>query len=202
MVGLMTHYLTYPFTAAKVRKLAIGDRVLVSGRIVTGRDSLHEHLFHGGSVPVDLKSSAIYHCGPVVVRENMKWSVRAAGPTTSMRAERFMPRIIERHKIRLIIGKGGMGANTLAACARHGCAYLYAVGGAAQILAERIERVAGVHFLNEFGSAEAMWMLDVTDFPAIVTMDAHGKSLHQLVAEKSLRFLIRNSIKPKLPARR
>lgn len=185
----MIHDLTYPFTLEKVRELKVEDRVNVSGRIVTGRDLLHQYLFRGKRSPIVLMSGAIYHCGPVVVRENKRWSVRAAGPTTSMREEPYMPRIIQRHKITVIIGKGGMGERTLLSCAQHGCVYLHAVGGAAQILADKVEQVVGVHFLNEFGSAEAMWELVVRDFPAIVTMDAHGNSLHKQIAAKARRKL-------------
>ncbi len=185
----MMHELTYPFTSAKVRKLAAGDLVSLSGRIVTGRDRLHEHLFKGGRSPIPLKGCAIYHCGPVVVRENNRWVVRAAGPTTSAREEHFMPRLIRNHKIGLVIGKGGMGKDTLAACAKYGCAYLHAVGGAAQVLADRIKKVVSVHFLDEFGAAEAMWELDVEDFPAIVTMDSHGNSLHERILRESERVV-------------
>lgn len=185
----MIREFTYPFTVGKVRELKVGDRVSLFGRIVTGRDRLHQYLFKGGRSPVLLRSGAIYHCGPVVVREKGGWSVRAAGPTTSIREEPYMPEIIQRHKISVIIGKGGMGERTLAACARHGCVYLHAVGGAAQVLADKVERVVGVHFLNEFGSVEAMWELVVRDFPAIVTMDAHGNSLHERVSRRAKRNL-------------
>ncbi len=185
----MIRELTYPFTVRKVRGLKVGDRVSVSGRIVTARDRVHEYLFKGGESPVVLRSGAIYHCGPVVAREKGGWSVRAAGPTTSMREEPYMAGMIRRHKISVIIGKGGMGADTLGACAEHGCVYLDAVGGAAQVLADRVERVVGVHLLKEFGSAEAMWELVVRDFPAIVTMDAHGNSLHERVAGRAARKL-------------
>ncbi len=184
----MIQKLEYPFTAAKIRKLAIGDLVSVSGSIVTGRDRLHEHLFKGGRSPVALKASAIYHCGPVIVRDDSRWIVHAAGPTTSSREDRYMPRIIRNHKIGLIIGKGGMGKDTLAACAKYGCAYLHAVGGAAQVLADKVINVAAVYFLDEFGAAEAMWELEVDNFPTIVTMDAHGNSLHTKILDKSTRF--------------
>ena len=100
-----------------------------------------------------------------------------------------MPEIIRRHGLTVIIGKGGMGAGTQDACRKYGCVYLHAVGGAAQVLADKIERVAGVHFLEEFGSAEALWELDVLDFPALVTMDARGRSLHEQVAAQSARNL-------------
>ncbi len=191
----MIHNLTYPFTPAKVRALAVGDLVRVSGKVFTGRDRLHEHLFKGGLCPVKLRSGCIYHCGPVVIRKNNEWSVIAAGPTTSIREERFMPRLIRHYGIGLIIGKGGMGSDTLAACSKHGCVYLDAVGGAAQVLSDHVKKVVGVHFLNEFGATEALWELETLRFPAIVTMDAHGNSLHERIAEKSRRILERLAAK-------
>lgn len=187
----MIHFLEYPFTSSNVRELKTGDLVGVSGRITTGRDRVHEFLFRGGLSPVELKSGAIYHCGPVVVREQGEWLVCAAGPTTSMREEHYMPRIIRQHGIRVIIGKGGMGKDTLDACAGFGCVYLNTVGGAAQVLADRVKTVSGVHFLEEFGCAEAMWELEVDQLPAVVTMDAHGNSLHELVSDQSRRLLLK-----------
>ena len=185
-----------PFTAAKLAGLKVGEAVLLSGRVFTGRDRLHKYLFDGGASPVDLKDGAIYHCGPVVLGKPGAWVVRAAGPTTSAREEPYLPRIIEKHGVRVVIGKGGLGAATQAACARWGCVYLHAVGGAAQVLAERIERVCAVCFADEFGQAEAMWELTVKDFPAIVAIDAHGRSLCRRVLDSSrreLRSLIRDS---------
>ncbi len=183
------HRLEYPFLLEQARRLSVGDRVLVSGRIFTGRDRLHRFLAEGGKSPVNLRAGAIYHCGPVVIWEKGRWVVRAAGPTTSIREEPYLPEIIRRHGLSVVIGKGGMGEGTQKACAKYGCVYLHAVGGAAQVLADKITRVAGVHFLEEFGSAEAMWELLLKDFPALVTMDAHGRSLHERVAARSGRNL-------------
>lgn len=183
--------LEYPFTAAKVRELHVGQMVKVSGGIFTGRDKLHKFLFDGGRLPVELADGAIYHCGPVVVRENGVWVVRSAGPTTSMRADRYTARIMEHHHVRVMIGKGGMGDRTLHACARYGAVYLQAVGGAAVLASENIRQVKSVHFLKEFGSAEALWELEVQDFVAVVTMDSHGRSLHRKVKAASKRALAR-----------
>ncbi|MFH1476939.1 MAG: FumA C-terminus/TtdB family hydratase beta subunit [Verrucomicrobiota bacterium] len=181
----MLTMLTYPFTCASVRRLKIGERVLLSGRIFTGRDRLHKFLAEGGPMPVFLKNGAIYHCGPVVILENGKWSVRAAGPTTSIREEPYMATIIKQHGLTVIIGKGGMGTATLQACRRYGCVYLHAVGGAAQVLADTVKNVSGVHFLDMFGPTEALWELEVVNFPCLVTMDAHGHSLHEMIAKRS-----------------
>jgi fumarate hydratase class I len=172
-----------PLTEAQVRSLKVGDVVLVSGRMFTGRDAVHAHLMKHDP-PVDLRGSVLYHCGPVVVQEGERWRVTAAGPTTSIREEPYQGEVIKRYGIRAVVGKGGMGARTLAALKEHGCVYLNAIGGAAQFYARAIEAVDDVSLL-EFGTPEAMWHLTVKDFPAIVTMDAHGNSLHRDIEQES-----------------
>jgi fumarate hydratase class I len=156
---------------------------MVSGRMFTGRDAVHAHLMKH-EPPVDLRGGVLYHCGPVVVKEGDRWRVTAAGPTTSIREEPYQGEIIKRYGIRAVIGKGGMGARTLAALEEHGAVYLNAIGGAAQFYARAITGVEGVS-LMEFGTPEAMWHLTVKDFPAIVTMDAHGNSLHKDLERQS-----------------
>ena len=177
-----------PLTEEQVRSLKVGDVVLLSGPMFTGRDAVHSYLMKHDP-PVDLRGSVLYHCGPVVVKEGGTggddgWRVTAAGPTTSIREEPYQGEIIKRYGVRAIIGKGGMGAKTLAALKEHGAVYLNAVGGAAQFYARTIERVDGVS-LMEFGTPEAMWHLTVKDLPAIVTMDAHGNSLHKDIEQES-----------------
>jgi fumarate hydratase class I len=172
-----------PVTDEQVRALKVGDIVLVSGAINTGRDAVHAYLMKHDP-PTDLQGSVLYHCGPVVVKEGEGWRVTAAGPTTSIREEPYQADIIRRFGVRAVIGKGGMGAKTLAALKDSGAVYLNAVGGAAQFYARSIDHVEGVSLL-EFGTPEAMWHLQVTNFPAIVTMDAHGNSLHKDVEEAS-----------------
>jgi fumarate hydratase class I len=176
-----------PLTEEQVRALKVGDIVLVSGKMNTGRDAVHAHLTKH-EPPIDLRGSVLYHCGPVVVKEPGGWRVTAAGPTTSIREEPYQADIIRRYGVRAVIGKGGMGAKTLAALKDSGAVYLNAIGGAAQFYARAIDRVEGVS-LMEFGTPEAMWHLEVTDFPAIVTMDAHGNSLHKDVEEASAKEL-------------
>ena len=128
--------------------------------------------------------SVLYHCGPVVRKDGDAWTVTAAGPTTSIREEPYQADIIKRYGVRAVMGKGGMGGKTLAALKESGAVYLNAIGGAAQFYARRITKVDGVSLL-EFGTPEAMWHLQLDDFPAIVTMDAHGKSLHQEIEAAS-----------------
>ena len=172
-----------PLNEADVRALRVGDVVLVSGPMFTGRDAVHAHLMKH-EPPVDLRGSVLYHCGPVVAKKADGWHVTAAGPTTSIREEPYQGEIIKRYGVRAVIGKGGMGAKTLAALRENGAVYLNAVGGAAQFYARTIARVDGVS-LVDFGTPEAMWHLTVNDFPAIVTMDAHGNSLHKDVEQAS-----------------
>jgi fumarate hydratase class I len=176
-----------PLTEEQMRTLRVGDVVLVSGRVFTGRDAVHAYLMKH-EPPVDLRGGVIYHCGPVVAKDGTGWKVTAAGPTTSIREEPYQADIIERYGVRAVIGKGGMGAKTLAALARAGAVYLNAIGGAAQFYARTIERVDDVS-LTEFGTPEAMWHLTVRDFPAIVTMDAHGHSLHKDIEQTSAKEL-------------
>src|SRR5204863_9301293 len=175
--------LNAPLTEDAVRSLRVGDVVLVSGPMFTGRDAVHSHLMKH-EPPVDLRGSVLYHCGPVVAKEGDRWRVTAAGPTTSSRQGPYQGEIITRYGIRAVIGKGGMGAKTLAAMKEHGAVYLNAIGGAAQFYARAIKRVDDVSLLD-FGTPEAMWHLTVEDFPAIVTMDAHGNSLHKDIEQKS-----------------
>ena len=172
-----------PISEEQIRSLKVGDVVLVSGRVYTGRDAVHAHLMKHDP-PVDLRGGVLYHCGPVVAKDGAGWRVTAAGPTTSIREEPYQAEILERYGVRAVIGKGGMGARTLAGLKKSGAVYLNAVGGAAQFYARCIEGVDGVS-LMEFGTPEAMWHLRVKDFPAIVTMDAHGNSLHREVEDAS-----------------
>ena len=173
-----------PYAEEKIRALKMGDMLHLSGLVYTGRDAVHKFLHEGGKPPVDLQNQIIYHCGPVVIKEKGKWVVKAAGPTTSIREEPYQGHIIEKFNIRAVIGKGGMGPKTLEACKNVGCVYLHAIGGAAQVLAECVTDVLGVS-LEEFGSPEAIWAFRVKNFPAVVTMDAQGNSLHAAVLELS-----------------
>lgn len=191
----MSISLTLPLSAAAVRSLRLNQQVRLSGRIYTARDAVHKFLVEscqaGDSRLPDLCGAVLYHCGPVMIRSGSgDWQVTAAGPTTSSREEPYMAEIIRRFGIRGIIGKGGMGSQTAQACRECGCVYLHAVGGAAQILAARVTRVPEVRFLEEFGFPEAMWTLEVTDFPAVVTLDAAGNSLHERIRQESERRLV------------
>jgi fumarate hydratase class I len=168
--------LTGPLTEEMARSLKVGDVVLIRGEMYTGRDAVHAYLMKNPP-PVDLRGAVLYHCGPVMLKQDGKWTVKAAGPTTSIREEPYQADVIGRYGVRAVIGKGGMGAKTLAALKEHGAVYLNGIGGAAQYYARSIQEVLDVHLID-FGIPEAMWHLRVNNFPAIVTMDAHGNSLH------------------------
>jgi len=174
--------LSFPFTEEKIRALKVGDEVLISGIVFTGRDAVHKYLHEGGKLPpeVKLRDGILYHCGPVMMKQDdCSWKCTAAGPTTSIREEPYQWQVIRDFGIRGVIGKGGMGDKTLAACRDYGCVYLHAVGGAAQVLAECIKKVRNVYMMEQFGAPEAIWEFEVEDFPAVVTIDSHGNSLHK-----------------------
>ena len=148
--------LAAPFTEEKIRALKVGDEVLISGVLFTGRDAVHKYLHEGGKLPpgVNLRDGILYHCGPVVMKQDDgTWKATAAGPTTSIREEPYQAQIIKDFGIRGVIGKGGMGDKTLAACKEFGCVYLHAVGGAAQVLAECIKRVRNVYLMEKIRRA-------------------------------------------------
>ncbi len=199
----MSTRLTVPIAEQAVRALRIGEQVLLTGVLFTGRDAAHKYMketFIAGPCPdgeravyatlrQGLAGGVIYHCGPVVKkRPDGKYEFVAAGPTTSIREEPYQAAVIEHFGVRAVIGKGGMGAKTATACKQFGAVYLHAIGGAATLIAETVKEVVAVHKL-EFGVPEAFWQIRVVDFPCVVTMDAQGQSLHDKVRADSQRKL-------------
>ncbi len=180
--------LKLPVSDADIRKLKVGDEVSITGTLITARDAAHKYLIDtdGAEVRDILNGGMVYHCGPVVKKDaGGKYSFVAAGPTTSIRTEPFEPPVIEKYHLRGVIGKGGMAGGTLAACAKFGCVYLSALGGLATTLARSVIEVPTVYKLEEFGVPEALWVIKVKGFPAIVTMDSHMKSLHDDIEASS-----------------
>ncbi len=180
--------LILPAEESVVRELRVGADLELTGRMVTGRDAAHKWLLEEQRQKVEpfLAGTMIYHCGPVVrtISED-SWEFVAAGPTTSIREEPYQAEVIRRYGLRGVIGKGGMGAQTLEGLGRSGAVYLHAVGGAAQVLARAVKRVERVFMLKEFGVPEALWVIEVEKFPVVVTMDSHGGSLHDEVERRS-----------------
>lgn len=199
--------LTIPISEEEVRALHVGDTVNLSGVMVTGRDTAHKYMIETfirpSTVPESerevyaelkrlLKESVIYHCGPVVrQRDDGQWEFVAAGPTTSIREEVYEPEVIAHFGLRGVIGKGGMGPDTLRACQEFGAAYFHAVGGAASLIADAVKEAVAVHKKDEFGVPEAFWVICVEDFPLVVTMDTHGRSIHDEVEAASREALTR-----------
>ena len=197
--------LTIPIDDATIRQLKVGESVLLSGTILTGRDTIHKWLidtFIKKTRPVEgddeavysaikplLHGGIIYHCGPVVSGlESGNYQFIAAGPTTSIREEPYQGDIMQHFNIKGVIGKGGMGSNTLKACQETPGVYFHAIGGAATLIAQSICSVTTVHKLD-FGVPEAIWVIEVEDFPVVVTMDANGNSLHDKVNQGSQKIL-------------
>ncbi len=193
-----------PISLDAVRALHVGDQVRLYGVMVTARDAAHKYIqdnFIRGAVPESelgvyeelkrlLREGVIYHCGPVVGKDaDGRWQFLSAGPTTSIREEPYQADVIAHFGVRGIIGKGGMGPKTLAACREHGAVYLHAVGGAATLIASSVKEVLAVYKRDELGTPEAFWVIRVEGFPAVVSMDAHGQSLHEQVYQDSARRL-------------
>lgn len=193
--------LTMPISDEEIRELKVGDTVFLSGVMLTGRDAVHKWMIdtfieknrkpEGDDLEVydaikpQLDGGIIYHCGPVVAGlDTGDYKFVAAGPTTSIREEPYQGRIMEHFNIKGVIGKGGMGEKTLKACAEVPCVYFHAIGGAATLIAQSVKKVLGVHKMD-FGVPEAIWVLEVEDFPVVVTMDSHGKSIHADIDSKS-----------------
>lgn len=176
-----------PASEKDMRNLKVGDEVSLRGRMVTARDMAHKYLVEKKPEYLRevLKGSVIYHCGPVVRKTKRGYEFVAAGPTTSIREEPYQGQVIAEYGVRGVIGKGGMGPRTLEALRKYGAVYFSATGGLAAVLANAVEEVETVYMLKEFGIPEAMWVLRVVDFPVMVTMDSHGRSLHDEVVKAS-----------------
>lgn len=193
--------LTTPISDQTVRDLPVGETIELSGVVVTGRDMVHKWLVETfikktrKPVGDDLQvydairplfdGGVIYHCGPVVAgMDTGDYRFIAAGPTTSMREEAYQADVLKHFNLKGVIGKGGMGEKTLAACHEVSSVYFNAVGGAAVLIASTVKKVLAVHKL-EFGSPEAIWVIEVERLPLVVTMDAHLHNLHQNIKAKS-----------------
>lgn len=198
--------ITIPISDEVIHSLHAGDPVLLSGVMMTGRDAVHKWMHdtfikktrqpQGNDLQVYeeikkiLDHGVLYHCGPVVSGLDTKeYKFVAAGPTTSIREEPYQADVMRHFNIKGVIGKGGMGAKTLQGCVDTPGVYFHAIGGAAAFLAQTVQKVLGVYKLEEFGVPEAMWVIEVKNFPVVVTMDAHGVSQHSTLDERSRKVL-------------
>lgn len=188
--------ITTPLKKEDMQNLRIGDMVLISGRIVTGIDRIHKFLFKekpsAEDIPFNLNGSALYHCGPIINRTEEGYRFIAGGPSTSARFGMYTPWLINEYGIKAVIGKGGMDNKTRDALTENGGIYLLAIS-AAVFIADRVKKVVDGWKAEVFGIPEAMWLLEVEDFPAIVTMDSHGNSLHkdiESISAENLRKLL------------
>jgi fumarate hydratase class I len=198
---MASYDLHIPISEETIRSLHVGDQVRLYGTVITARDAAHKYIkdtfFKGGAVSEAdqqvhdelarlWQGGVMYHCGPVVSKDEAGgWHFVSAGPTTSIREEPYEADVIRHFGLRAVIGKGGMGPKTLAACQEYGAAYLHAIGGAATLIASYVKQVLGVHKKEELGMPEAFWVVRVEGFPTIVTMDVHGVSLHEKLLEES-----------------
>ena len=193
--------ITIPISDEDIRSLHAGDPVQLTGVMITGRDTVHKWMSEtfikktrepkGDDLQVYeeikkyLDKGVLYHCGPVVSGlDTRQYKFVAAGPTTSTREEPYQADVMKHFNIKGVIGKGGMGAKTLKGCQEAPGVYFHAIGGAASLIAQTVTKVRGV-FKLDFGVPEAMWVIEVKDFPAVVTMDAHGNSQHAVIEEQS-----------------
>ena len=183
----MQYNLNIPASKDEIKKLHIGDIVYISGKLFTARDEAHLMMLEHENIPFDPSDMALFHCGPLMKKENGKWQVVSAGPTTSSRMEIFEDRFIDKFGINLIIGKGGMGEKTEKALQKHTGVYTAYTGGAGALAAEKVEEVLGVYWLEELGMPEAAWIFKVKDFgPLVVAIDSHGKSIYRELNKKKL----------------
>lgn len=185
---MAVYKLSTPISEETVRKLQVNDIVYLSGTIITARDAAHRRAlrFHkdGKKLPINLDGLAVFHCGPLIKQENKGWRVVAAGPTTSSRMEPFEDEFIKHFRIRMIVGKGGMGKKTVDAMKKYGAVYGAFTGGAAVLAVKAIKRVKDVEW-SDLGMPEALWILEVEDFgPLTIAIDTHGNNLFETIQNK------------------
>lgn len=187
---MATYKFRTPISEADIRKLKVNDVLYVSGLMVTARDEAHKKALElyreGKKLPVDLEGGVVFHCGPIVKKEGDKWIAVAAGPTTSTRLEQFEDEFIKDYKVRVVIGKGGMGKRTTDAMQKYGAVYGAFTGGAGVVAAKAIKNVKTVEWLQEMGMPEALWVFEVEEFgPLTIAIDSHGNNLFDVVKKKA-----------------
>jgi len=179
-----------PISEEDIRKLKVNDVLYITGTIVTARDAAHKKALdqfrQGKPIPISLEGLAVFHCGPIVKKENDKWVVVAAGPTTSTRMDQFEDEFIKAFKVRVVIGKGGMGKKTTEAMQKYGAVYGAFTGGAGVVAAKAVKNVKTVEWLQDLGMPEALWVFEVEEFgPLTVAIDSHGNNLFEEVKKRA-----------------
>ncbi len=169
--------ISYPIKKEDINQLKIGDEVKITGKVFTARDAAHERILERKEIPFSLDNSIIYHCGPLVKKQNNEWEIISAGPTTSTRLSKYIPPLLRKHKIRVLIGKGGLEESVISSLEKNNCVYLSYTGGAAALASKSIKKVLDVHWLD-LGIPEAVWELEIKQLPCIVSIDAQGNSLY------------------------
>jgi L(+)-tartrate dehydratase beta subunit len=179
--------------------LRAGDIIYLSGILVTGRDEVYHRIVEGGlPCPVDFKGGANYHAGPIVREAGKEWELVSIGPTSSVRMEKWAAGFIEKTKVKVLIGKGGMGEKTAAACREYGAIHCVYPGGCAVLGAGQIEKIENV-FWQELGMAECMWVMRTNGFgPLIVSIDTQGNNLFAensaFYAERRDEFILNSGV--------
>jgi fumarate hydratase subunit beta len=172
-----------PLRDEDVEKLNIGDKVLLTGVIYTGRDAAHKRLFDlieaGKELPIDVRGQVIYYVGPAPAKPGKP--IGSAGPTTSYRMDAYAPKLMELG-LKGMIGKGNRGADVVEAMKKHKAIYFGATGGAGALLARSIKKAETVAY-EDLGP-EAIQRLEVEDFPAVVINDTKGNDLYVEGAKK------------------
>lgn len=171
-----------PLSVEKIRKLKVGELVSITGQVVTARDKAYGRtlklLRAGKKIPIDLRGSIVYHCGPLVRRAKKGFEILSAGPTTSARLDRMQTEFISGTGVRAMIGKGGVSEEIARELPRLGCIYLAFTGGAGALAARSIVGIEKIMW-RDLGLAEAVWVLKVEGFgPLVVAVDLHGGNLY------------------------
>ncbi len=176
----MRYHFDLPLKTEDIQKLKLGDIFYVSGLLFTARDKAHKKMKNLKKLPFEIENKAIFHCGPIMKKKGKSWIAVSAGPTTSYRMEEFEDKIVNKFKINLIIGKGGMGDKTKKSLKKNKAIYASFTGGAGALAANKIKSVEDVFWLKELGMPEAVWKLKVKDFgPLVVSIDSNGNSIYK-----------------------
>ena len=176
----MKKVLTTPLSREDIMDIHVGDVIYLSGHIVTCHDVAHRRLVeYGRELPVDVRGGAILHAGPIVRQNGDGYEIVSVGPTTSMRMEKFEKEFIRQTGVRIIVGKGGMGQETMDACREYGAIHCVFPAGCAVVAATEVEEIERAEWMD-LGMPETLWLCRIREFgPLVVSIDAHGRNLFE-----------------------